>query len=106
MSDASVIRVAEVGKAAFALRKGEEGLSVFDPHAVEPPLEDEEVLNAFRPGCHLLHRFLSVIVNLGLEVLVVQGAASLPTRLQDAHREIRPEPQMDRAAFQEVAQRT
>src|SRR2546422_711621 len=45
-----ILRVAEAGKPAFQLRKGEEGLSVFDSGAVDPPLTDAEVLSCFRPG--------------------------------------------------------
>src|SRR5262245_36958370 len=45
------IRVGQEGKPAFQLRKGEEGLSVFDLEAVDPPLTESEVLDAFRAGC-------------------------------------------------------
>jgi hypothetical protein len=44
------VRVTEPGRPAFQLRKGEEGLSVFDPAAVQPPLTESEILDAFRLG--------------------------------------------------------
>lgn len=53
MSDAGlavVVRVATPGQPAFQLRKGEQGISVFDPAAVDPPLTEDEILAAFRPG--------------------------------------------------------
>jgi hypothetical protein len=49
-----LLRVTEVGNPPFQLRKGEEGLSVFNPAAVDPPLTDQEVLEVFRSGSELL----------------------------------------------------
>ena len=45
-----LVRVAAPGRPAFQLRKGEEGISVFDMGAVDPPLTEGEILSAFRPG--------------------------------------------------------
>lgn len=45
-----VVRVDEPGRPSFQLRRGEEGLSVFDPDSVHPPLTEAEILEAFRPG--------------------------------------------------------
>lgn len=87
---AVVARVATPGHAAFQLRKGEEGLSVFDPDAVEPPLSDDELLEAFRPGSVVIYRTKHQIEALGLEVVEVDGGDALPDRLRLAHCEIRP----------------
>lgn len=102
MNGLMVVRVAEVGKAAFLLRKGEEGLSVFDPDAAAPALTSDEILAAFRPGCQLIVRSAADIEAKGLQVVVLEGAAILPPRLRQAHREIRAGSQMSRAAFKKV----
>ena len=49
-----VLRVTEPGHPTFQLRKGEEGLSVFDPVAVAPPLTTVEILENFRPGSFVI----------------------------------------------------
>lgn len=43
----SVVRVCMPGQPAFQLRKGEEGISAFDPDAVDPPLTENEILDCF-----------------------------------------------------------
>lgn len=96
---AVVIRIGSPGAVAFQLRKGEEGLSVFDPIAVEPPLSDEEILDAFRPGSILVYRTVEQITSLGLTILATDGFESLPQRLRMAHREIMPAPPMSRSQF-------
>jgi hypothetical protein len=94
-----VVRVGMPGTSAFGLRKGEEGVSVFDPRAVEPPLTDDEILDAFRPGSVLVERSGERIAAMGLEIVATEGAETLPDRVRVAHREIRPGPGMSRPAF-------
>lgn len=96
-----IVRVAEVGKPAFVLRKGEEGLSVFDPDAVQPPLSEQEILGSFRTGSQVLVRTAADIVAKDLQIVPVEGAQNLPERLRQAHREIRPGPAMTRTAFKQ-----
>jgi hypothetical protein len=96
---AAVVRVATPGHPSFQLRRGEEGLSVFDPDAVDPPLSDEEMLDPFRPGSVLVYRTTDQITALGLDVVPTDGADVLPLRLRLAHAEIRPGAGMPRAAF-------
>jgi hypothetical protein len=86
---AVVVRVATPGHPAFQLRKGEEGLSVFDPDAVDPALGEDEILEAFRPGSIVVYRTKSRIEELGLVIAEVDGGDALPTRLRSAHCEIR-----------------
>jgi hypothetical protein len=97
-----VIRVAMPGQPAFQLRKGEEGLSVFDPDAVDPPLTDAEILLAFRTGSRAVARSVSEIQQKGLTVVPVLGGAPLPARLRDAYAEIRPGPGMTRDLFKQA----
>ncbi len=97
-----LIRVADPGRPAFQLRKGEEGLSVFDPEAVNPPLTELEILEHFRPGSAAVARSISEIEGKGLIVVPVPGAGDLPERLRTAHAEIRPGPSMSRAQFKHV----
>lgn len=94
-----VLRVASPVHPAFQLRKGEEGLSVFVPSAIEPPLTHEEVLEAFRPGSYILERSSEEIEKLGLLLVEMLGHESLPDRLRAAHYEITPSGDMDRRAF-------
>jgi hypothetical protein len=101
MTVPTVVRVAEVGKPAFGLRKGEEGISVFDPDAVQPPLSEQEILASFRTGSQVLVRTAADIVARGLQIVPVEGAQNLPERLRQAHREIRPGIAMSRAAFKQ-----
>ncbi len=97
-----VVRVTEPGRPAFQLRKGEEGLSLFDPAAVQPPLTESEILDAFRSGSILVVRDVAEIEERGLEVVPILGVESLPPRLREAHVEIRPGPGMTRAEFKQV----
>jgi len=97
-----VIRVTEPGRLAFQLRKGEEGLSVFDPSTVQPPLTEAEILSCFRAGSQILTRSVAEIEAKGLQVVPIPGADPLPQRLQEAHAEIRPGPGMTRAQFKQA----
>jgi hypothetical protein len=97
-----VVRVATPGSPAFQLRKGEEGLSVFDPAGVDPPLSETEILDSFREGSVLLVRLATVVEAAGLRVEFVEGASGLPDRLRRAHRELRPGPGMGRPAFKQA----
>jgi hypothetical protein len=63
-----VLRVAAPGKPAFQLRKGEEGISVFDLQAVTPPLTEAEVLACFRAGSQAILRSIAEIEQKGLQV--------------------------------------
>jgi hypothetical protein len=97
-------RVAESGKPAFQLRKGEEGISVFNSEAVQPPLTEPEIVGVFRPGGVAVTRSLAEIEAKGLRVVAVAGADSLPDRLRAAHAEIRPGPGMNRTHFKQALQ--
>ncbi len=96
---AVVARVSTPGLPAFQLRKGEEGLSVFDPTAVDPPLTEEEILDAFRPGSAVVYRSATEIALLGLEIVPTEGADTLSDRLRLAHREIRAAATMTRSSY-------
>ena len=86
-----VIRVTEPGKAKFQLtEKGQEGISVFDSSKVTP----EEVLPSFREGSQTVTRRVEEIEAVGLIVEPTKGAASLPKKLQDAHMDILPGPDL------------
>jgi hypothetical protein len=93
------VRVGEPGHAFFRLRPGEQGISVFDPFAVDPPLTEQEILQSFRPGSTAVVRSKVAVDAVGLAVVSVPGAPALPRRLQDAHAEIRPGPGMTRPQF-------
>jgi len=99
-----VVRVAEPGRPAFQLRKGEEGLSVFDLDAVKPPLTEAEILDAFRADSVTIARSNSEIGAKGLSVVPIPGAGTLPRRLQEAHAEIRPGAGMTRTEFKRALQ--
>lgn len=96
---AVVIRVGTPGSLAFQLRKVETGLSVFDPAVMDPPLSEEEILDAFRSGSVVVYRTIEQITALGLEVIPTEGADNLPERVRVAHCEIRPGAAMARTAF-------
>ena len=90
----AVHRIYVEGKPKFQLRKGEEGLSVFDADN----LLEEEILPNFRPGsrpeyckCRQFIRKLLV-----LKIEKTPGDSSLPKKLQENHWEIRPGDQMTR----------
>ena len=97
-----VIRVATPGQPAFQLRKGEEGLSVFDPDFVDPPLTVAEILSCFRPGSRSIVRSVPEIEGKGLIVIPVVGDAPLPSRLRLAHAEIRRGQEMTRDQFKQA----
>jgi hypothetical protein len=97
-----LVRVAEPGKPAFQLRKGEAGISVFDLRAVDPHLTEQEVLLCFRPGNHLVLRSRAEIETAGLQVAYVAGSDALPPRLRQAHAEIQPGIAMTRGQFKET----
>jgi hypothetical protein len=107
MSDrfAVVVRLATAGQPAFQLRKGELGISVFDPNGVEPPLTEDEILSPFREGSVVVYRTLEQIVAAGLVVLETPGADVLPERLRAAHREIAPPPTVTRNEFKSALKR-
>lgn len=98
-SPQAVIRVTIPGQPAFQLRKGEEGISVFDVTAINPALTAEEILGSFRAGSQPITRSIADIEAKGLQVVPVEGAETLPERLRHAHREIRPGPGMTREEF-------
>src|SRR6266516_4028547 len=93
------VRVGEPDRPFFRLRPGEQGISVFDPFAVDPPLTEQEILRSFRPGSAAVVKLKAAIDAVGLVVVPVPGARALPQRLQDAHAEIRPGTGMMRPQF-------
>jgi len=97
-----VVRVTEPGRPAFQLRKGEEGLSLFDSDAVEPPLTESDILEAFRPGSVLVFRAETVLQARGLRIVPILGAEPLPPRLRPAHVAIRPGAGMMRVGFKQA----
>ena len=97
-----VLRVAEPGKPAFQLRKGEEGISVFDIQAVRPSLTEAEILSSFRAGSQAIARSIAEIEQKGLQVVPISGAEPLPERLRQAHAEVRPGAGMTRAQFKQA----
>ena len=97
-----LVRIAEVSRPAFLLRKGEEGISVFDLEAVQPPLTEGEILNDFRAGSLAISRSVTEIEAKGLQVVPVLGAETLAQRLRQAHAEIRPGPAMTRVQFKKA----
>jgi hypothetical protein len=97
-----VVRVTEPGKPPFQLRKGEEGISVFDLEAVHPTLTEDEILDSFRPGSQAIARSVVEIEQNGLRVVPILGAGPLPLRLREAHAEIHPGPGMTRAQFKQA----
>ena len=102
---AIVVRVGTLGQPAFQLRKGETGLSVFDPHAADPPLTDEEILEPFRSGSVVVYRTLQEVAEMGLQVIETPGAEALPDRLRLAHREIAAATSMTRPEFKTALKR-
>src|SRR5947209_8469901 len=97
-----VIRVTEPERSAFILRKGEEGLSVFDEDSVDPPLAEKEVLESFRAGSVAIRLSVEEINAKGLKLEMIIGGETLPPRLRDSHAEIRPGSGMSRAAFKQA----
>jgi hypothetical protein len=94
-----VVRVATPGQPAFQLRKGEQGLSVFDLQSIVPAVTEAEILAAFQTGSVALTRTVDEIKAAGLELAAVPGDPKLPPRLQQAHAEIVPGPGMTRNQF-------
>ena len=70
--------------------------------ATDPDLTADEILANFRVGSQLIARSISQIESKGLCVFPVEGAESLPERLRQAHREIRPGPGMTRERFKKA----
>src|SRR5262249_2519651 len=97
-----IVRATEPGRPSFQLGKGEEGLSVFDTEAVDPPLTEAEVLNSFREGSNIIPLSAGEIQAKGLLVVPIPGAEPLPPRLCAAHAEFRPGPGMTRAQFKQA----
>jgi 2-iminoacetate synthase ThiH len=97
-----LVRVAEPGRPAFQLRKGEQGISVFDTHAVEPRLRESEILAVFRSGSQTVERTREEIESKGLTIVTVLGAETLPERLRQSHAEIRPGSAMTRVQFKQA----
>jgi hypothetical protein len=93
-----VYRVVEPGKPRFQLRKGEEGLSVFEASKVGP----EDILPAFRPGSSVITLYVEGIEAFGLEVVNMPGDTSLPKLLQDNHSVICPSTGMTRKEFKQA----
>lgn len=77
---AVVLRVYAPGQPAFRLRPGEEGLSVFDPNLVDPPLTEAEVLEGFRLGSRVWMVPVEGIEARRLVPVRVSGADLLPVR--------------------------
>src|SRR4051794_28342551 len=99
-----LLRVMEPGRPAFQLRKGEEGVSIFDTDAIVPPLDEAEVLAGFRAGSAIVTLSATGIEAKGLRVIPVPGADPLPPRLRAAHAEIRPGLEMSRRQFKQALQ--
>ncbi len=97
-----VIRVAQLGKRAFQLRSGEQGISVFVSVLVDPPLTESEVLDGFRPGSIAVIRADDDILTKGLVIVPVPGTGPLPDRFKQAHPEIRAGSKMSRTEFKRV----
>jgi hypothetical protein len=84
------------------LRPGEDGISVFDREAVDPPLSDDEIAAHFRPGSRIVIKSIETIAAVGLRVTPIPGADTLPVRLQLAHAEIQPGQGMTRKQFKDA----
>ena len=91
----AVHRVFEEGRPKFQLRKGEEGLSVFDADE----LPEDEILPNFRPASRLYTQQVLFIESFGLKVEKTPGDWNLPPRLQENHWEVRPADAMTRHQF-------
>jgi hypothetical protein len=91
----AVHRVFEDGKPKFQLRKGEEGLSVFDADK----LLEEDILPNFRPGSRLTTQHCQFIESFGLKIAKTPGDSSLPQKPQENHWQIHPGDAMTRNQF-------
>jgi hypothetical protein len=99
------IRVFTPGHPKFQLRKGESGISVFDPDAVNPPLTETEILAGFRSGSQTVVRTDAEIQTSGLTIVPISGGPQLSLRLQMAHAEIQAGPGMKRDQFKAALKR-
>jgi hypothetical protein len=97
-----LVRVVEPGRSAYQLRKGEEGISVFDTEALEPALTQSEVLEGFRHGSQTVSCSRAEVESRGLVIVPIKGADSLPGRLREAHAEFRKGPEMSRGQFKQL----
>jgi hypothetical protein len=94
-SPSAVHRVYDERKPKFQLRKGEEGLSVFNADK----LLEADILPNFRPGSRLTTHQSQLIESFGLKIEKTSGDSSLPQKLQENHWEIRPGDGMTRNQF-------
>jgi hypothetical protein len=92
---AAVHRVFEEGKPKFQLRKGEDGLSVFDADVISP----QDILPSFRPGSQLTTQQREFLESRGFKIRQTPGDESLPQILRDNHYEIGPGDNMTRNQF-------
>src|SRR5438128_12684779 len=99
------LRVYTPGNPKFQLRRGEFGISVFDPDAVTPPLSEAEILSSFRPGSQTVSKTDAEIHAQVLMIVSIPGAGQLSARLQVAHAEIRPGPGLKRNQFKAALKR-
>jgi hypothetical protein len=99
------IRVFTPGSPRFQLRKGEFGISVFDPDAVNPPLTELEILANFRVGSQTVSRTEAEIHAQGLTIVSIPGGLQLSHRLQAAHVEIQAGLGMKRDQFKAALKR-
>jgi hypothetical protein len=91
----AVCRIYEDGKPKFQLRKGEEGLSVFDADKIK----EADILPNFRPESMVTTQQRKLIESFGLRIEKTPGDPNLPQLLQDNHWEIRPGDNMTRHQF-------
>jgi hypothetical protein len=94
----AVHRLTEPGKPQFQLKKGEEGLSVFDARKVAP----KDVLPYFREGSQVTTKTAREIESVGLTLKSTPGHPDLPKHLQKAHMEIQKPADMTRGQFKQA----
>jgi hypothetical protein len=70
--------------------------------SVDPPLTEDEIVQAFRHGSFVIARSVSEIEECGLQVIATPGTDALPERLRAAHCEIVPGVDMDRTSFKQA----
>jgi hypothetical protein len=90
------------GSPGISAQEGEEGLSVFRPDSVDPPLDEAEILGSFRPGSIAVVRSVDEIEAKGLTLVSELGSDSLPARLQTSHALILPGLEMTRSEFKQA----
>ncbi len=98
---AAIHRVFEEGKPKFQLRKGEEGLSVFDADVISP----QDILPSFRPGSRLTTQQREFLESRGFKIRQTPGDDNLPQILRDNHYEIGPGGDMTRNQFKAALKR-